>query len=673
MTIEELLEGYGPSTDDGEYSPPAFQSNHQVQAFVHGQPYFIALDREITQLIDSTAAGRYFYLSAWWLGLIDANAEFRLGLKGNRWTEFQTFEPFMLPGRWLLDALKQMAESGVDVRVLAWCDPYIPQVEKIAKQSGLIRPNLHTLLSVQSLRMINELANKVMLNTCGHSLGGAHAKFVVCGDQNNMCTFVSGLDPEAYRISPSWHDVGVRVEGFAAKACYNFYENLWQEQLKRKPLSFSVDGKTIVSHKKNYPEILDHTAPGPHPTNMNRIHVQVLRTLPAMNYTSKGPQQLPESSWVKTLIGKTDKLASLIGLSWRRRPISFAPTGLFEFHKALRKAISQARDYIFIADQAFKSFETMDWINRQLRSEPNLKVILLYGADPADPPNEFILQALNQHLIRGLDDAEIERRIVYCEWRDVVVHCKVTIIDDVWCAVGSTNCFRRSHFTDIELSVGILDPTWVRDFRRQLWAEYVTLRADTLVTAEDVWLFANLRIWHPVWNVTEPRTVNVYRKKTIVRRRLPLKRNLWCMVTTGPPNPNSWDTRRATWIQVTAAKRQSFINELDGYLGGVDSAKNISNTLLNFEGRTHEFHEGSWSYSTKKLKDILDLDKNFTVEVISSHMENPNPAAKIWRLERMIKSFVNIVIYADENTIKIYHYFSDSQSNLWDPDSRQTF
>ena len=345
---------------------------------------------------------------------------------------------------------------------------------------------------------------------------------------------------------------------------------------------------------------------------------------------------------------------------WRRPPISFAPEGKFEFSQALRKAISQAQEYIFIADQAFKSLETMDWINQQLRARPNLKVILLYGADPNDPPNEFILQSLNEHLIRGLDRATIDRRIAYYEWRGVTVHCKVTIIDDIWCAVGSANSMRRSHYTDLELSLGILDPQWVRDFRRQLWSRYMIWQT---IPEEQVRLFANLKIWHLRWpGISSP---NARRNPNIVRGRLPFTRPLWCLESTVPPDPEKqpW----TTWFTLDDAKRKQLIKELDGYLQKKADARKITRSLLDLEVETCDYRDGSTSFGKMKLRDLVGLDEHFTVEVYQ--------LGQVWLLQKLKKSFVNRVVWKDPgiDKIKIYPYFSEFHSNLEDPDSRQTF
>jgi phosphatidylserine/phosphatidylglycerophosphate/cardiolipin synthase-like enzyme len=81
--------------------------------------------------------------------------------------------------------------------------------------------------------------------------------------------------------------------------------------------------------------------------------------------------------------------------------------------------------------------------------------------------------------------------------KEVMVHTKLTIIDDAWAMIGSANCTRRSLFTDFEHNVAFIDPqgTTVRDLRCRLWAE--------VFRATDPTLFQNLdralNGWNDAW------------------------------------------------------------------------------------------------------------------------------------------------------------------------------
>lgn len=555
--IEKLVDKYfftlsdrGNKFDPGENVPEQFRTDlmkaNKTKAYIDGTAYFKAIDKEIERLIITAQGGKkcYFYMSAWWLGLvqvggrsikIEVDSSFKsiiakistLNSKLDlQWSyNLPSFPGFVLPsGIPLFLRLQEMVKVGVDVRILAWTSPFIPKYKQVANQaSGILALNLHTLLSVNALRQIPGMADKVMLNTLSHPFGGAHLKMFICGHSERMRAYTSGLDPAPGRLNEppdlanpnrrGWHDIGVRVGGQAAQGIYNFYAQLWNEQQQRAVDLFLIDSKEIPSRTSSTPKI-EQRAVVSVQSNATQ-YVQVLRTTPQMNFSTTGPETLPGSSFLRWMLTTYSE--------FKRPPLSFAKDGLFEFKVALKKAISQAERYIFIADQGFYGMEIMDWINARIKQKPDLKVILLYGADPADPPSGFLHEAINNHLVGDLkpvfDDFDfLVPNIGFFTWDQTVVHSKVTIIDDKWCAIGSANCMRRSLYTDMELSISILDPvapSFVKKFRRDLWLRYCGIlprdKAATLLfdpeedkRKEFLDLDIALGIWKAKWATQQP-------------------------------------------------------------------------------------------------------------------------------------------------------------------------
>ena len=449
------------------------RGNH-VEAFIDGAAYFTAIDEELDALLTGSPAGKYFYLSAWWLGLVPLADPTKVRTVGDtaiklaeslgalkEWQITRARPAWDLPksGRRLLARLTALAQQGVDVRVLAWTSPFCAKYEAVAKQEmGLAALNAQTILSVQALRDAHlRLYDRVMLNLVAHPMGAAHLKLVICGDDTSMRAYTGGLDPADGRLTPpgqpaGWHDVAVRVQGPAALAIYRHYQQLWEEQRKSRPEIFHIAGKEIVSHTEDTARVPDRVQAAP-PGKADHL-VQVLRTVPAMRFSSTGSSLLNVNPVLRTVLLKAT--------GFSRQPISFAPVGLFEFKTALRKAIAGAERYVFIADQAFSAQEVMGWLNERLLERPGLKVILLYGADPDDTPRGLFREAMVNHLLKGLPDDPVTgqpRGVVCYGWPGTSVHAKVAIVDDAWCAVGSANCMRRSLYTDVELSVGVIDAT----------------------------------------------------------------------------------------------------------------------------------------------------------------------------------------------------------------------
>ncbi|QXJ20400.1 hypothetical protein AGRA3207_001106 [Actinomadura graeca] len=509
---------------------------NRVEALVDAAAYFGALDDEIAALKAGTGTGRYFYLSAWWLGLVGRTGTVEVGdsgdtaggsarRSGTRWSLKVEAERFVLPKskRALLYELCELAMKGVDVRVLAWTSPFLPKYKPVAdKVPGVAALNLHTILSADALRTAPALKDAVMLNLLAHPMGTAHLKLVVCGDEASMRAYTGGPDPRMSRSAPvgdpgGRHDVAVRVQGPAAAAIHDFFRQLWNEQRARPTQVFRVNEKEIPSQTKNTKEI-PARKPEPVPDGAGPL-VQVLRTVPQMNFSASGPAHLPGDALQRWLV---------TNLSGSRTPaLSFAPDGLFEFKVALKQAVSSAERYIFIADQAFQSQEVMDWINARRTARPDLRVILLYGADP---PSALFSNAINKHLLAGTSPRD-RNGIAVCTWPRTGVHGTVAIVDDRWCAVGSANCTRRSLYTDIELSVGVLDTgdsTFVRTLRRDLWARYCGLPPDAEMPFMRITgagldrlldLDAALAIWDATWGTPLP---GVHLRPTLQRLALPV-------------------------------------------------------------------------------------------------------------------------------------------------------
>jgi phosphatidylserine/phosphatidylglycerophosphate/cardiolipin synthase-like enzyme len=500
--------------------------------------------------VGSSARSRFFYMTAWWLGLIDYHADINvqhrgLILQNGRpvtevlWQHRLDVDQFVLPssGKTLLARLRELAASGVTVRVLASASPFVT-IPEVGREFGDFI--FHTLLSVRELRQAPFAPGDVMVNCLSHSLGSAHCKLIICGEQSGsqttMRAYTSGLDPEESRLSSptgnaksGWHDVGVKIEGAAAGAIHNFFKSMWEAQHARPVERFNLNGEDIVTHDPQAPALLNRDAPSLQ-ANSGKQYVQVLRTVPQMNYGKAGarrrgqlliPQQSPSKQFILGVLANRSKFV--------RPPIQFAPNGLFEFKVALRHAIDHAENYIFIADQGLYGFEVMDWIHDRMLKRPWLKVILIYGPDPHDPPNSFVVEAINNHLLPGLPVGEDgqPKNIVLYKWNGRSVHAKVTIVDDVWCCIGSANCMRRSLYTDIELSVSILDlptpesllptheqaeaepekhhrkpPSFVQRFRRDMWAGYcrsTAPRARALLLP----LANALNIWNDDWGYNQ--------------------------------------------------------------------------------------------------------------------------------------------------------------------------
>jgi phosphatidylserine/phosphatidylglycerophosphate/cardiolipin synthase-like enzyme len=458
---------------------------------IDGENYFGALRKEIAKLLGGGGLYRFFYTNCWHLGISKSPDMVAIG-EGSFTSAWQmdasqqfVLPPFELhddtvgPFHPMKDDILAMQAAGVDVRILAWADPFLVNFEEAATRADALKQywaiNVHTLRSVSDLRPL--IGNdKVVVNTLAHTVGAMHLKMVVCGDSTGFRGYASGMDFVANRNShpihasfsefndanPAhdyWHDVAIQVEGPAAGGLYDYFQQQWNEEVQRSAKTFKAFGAEIKSHVDDTALVDDREAV---PIS-GKQHTQVLRTLPTMNFSTLATARAPLSCYKRIISG------------FKQKKISFAPDGIFEFRAAQRKAVGAAQRYIYIEDQAFENLELAGWINARLKAISTLKVILLYMGDPLDGPSPELANLMDG-LVAGLDSPADRISFAVAPF---TVHSKMTIIDDIWASIGSSNCMRRSFYMDGEVSVSVLDedvPSFAAKLRKDLWGEHCRVK-----------------------------------------------------------------------------------------------------------------------------------------------------------------------------------------------------
>lgn len=539
--------GEGPGDPDVAITAatlPLTGGNNRAAYLIDGTNYFGALRQEIAAL-KAGGSDRFFYTNSWHLGTMPTPDMVSIGEGAftSAWkrdaTDVQKGTLYEMPAFALKDEspgpftplqddLVAMATAGVDVRLLVWASPFLVNLEQVANvlpQYWAI--NVHSLLSVLELRNQPVLFNRVVLNTLAHTFGSMHLKMVVCGDSTGFRGYASGMDFVSNRNSPPrhehfnradpklsknfWHDVAIKVEGSAANGLYRLFMQLWNEQVQRSPKTFKAFGGEIPSHVDDT-ELIDERETGPIADGQQ--HTQVLRTLPTMNFAFFETDRAPVGCFKRLVTG------------FKQKKISFAQDGIFEFRAAQRKAINAAQRYIYIEDQAFLNLELAGWLNARLKAVPALKVICLYMGDPLDAQTPLLFDFMDR-IIEGV--ASPAERVVFA-MAFYTVHSKLTIIDDQWASIGSSNCLRRSFYMDGEISVSVLDeaePSFAANLRKDLWGEHCDVDPgpdrDPLLVLDDA-----LGIWRPSWGTAPP---GIALKTGIVLKKIPF-------VFVPPPVPD---------------------------------------------------------------------------------------------------------------------------------------
>jgi len=369
----------------------------------------------------------------------------------------------IVPGTKLLDLLAARSKAGVDVRVLGWVmAPEVlsnPSVTSGQTNLGIDRSvNEPTMQFVQALRLAEPtMVDKALLNVISHPAGAVHTKFAIVGAPSGDIGFTGGIDAHSSRLPPTWHDVAVEVRGQATQGMYDWYRDLWNENIRRTQTTVKAGSTSVTSRAPSSPGLAARQVPG---VLAGTKHLQSGRTVPRMNFSTLAS------------IG-----GSVTGHSLpKNSTVSFAPDGQFEIKRLWQKAISAADKYVYIEDQSFCSEEIFGWLNDALRAKPALKVLLVTGAQDPDDPNPGGLMKLtrrqvNRVLLKGIAKADSDKRVGFFQIEGAkVVHTKSTIVDDVWALIGSANFMRRSLYTDFEHAMSFMDEagSGVPNYRRAL-------------------------------------------------------------------------------------------------------------------------------------------------------------------------------------------------------------
>jgi len=153
-----------------------------------------------------------------------------------------------------------------------------------------------------------------------------------------------------------------------------------------------------------------------------------------------------------------------------------------------RKAIAQAKDFIYIEDQFFRSPLVNDVIAQRMDEEPDLLLIVVTNAiGEWDPGLKY------SHLTEAYFKDRFPDRFLMVQmrtadividegwvWDDVYVHdvmifnhAKLRIIDDKYLSVGTANYNNRSYLYDSEMNLSVLDASLVKAERARVFANLV--------------------------------------------------------------------------------------------------------------------------------------------------------------------------------------------------------
>lgn len=485
-------------------NPPIFRANTHVNDLMEGSNYFSAIHNTIS----ATSRGDAVYIVGW---------RFNPAINLLTGKEDGIAAPTSIG-----NLLATKCAAGVDVRlvlngtlILYWVKlPWFESLGNCRVLRGLL-PSGET---------VPPLAGRVLFDWSGaNQTGSQHQKAVVVVCSTKITAFVGGMDmqpnfwdTEGHRKLPipigdgggywGWHDIGVQLEGEAAKRVLHNFRNRWHE------------ASTLP--EKTYKMRITDPQESPKPFNPQPIMATPLALAldPNAPVVSDQSVQILRSRFKYKIPNRVGSG----GVPWAGLPDDPAKGGFFEIYATMKKAISAAIKYIYIEDQFLKDMAHLDDIPlfslqyslypellSTLRHPNNGELRLIFCGsgrkDPEDPGpvlrNTTITNSI-KYIINGLPDSRKSNVQVWRRDRKTV-HSKLMIIDDEFVSIGSANFQSRSMAgIDNEIHTAIVaEPNdFVKNLRMKLWGHHFHLDLNNIDTKNGlIDLDIALGLWNSSW------------------------------------------------------------------------------------------------------------------------------------------------------------------------------
>jgi hypothetical protein len=279
--------------------------------------------------------------------------------------------------------------------------------------------------------------------------GSAHQKFLIVNGEEGAIAFCGGVDINPNRLDTPqhpaelshYHDVHAKVEGPAVADINHTFVQRWNEH-PQCPVRVSEDKPPFAP------------APSTH-------YVQVTRTFaPSYGYP-------------------------------------FLPNGDLGTLSAVHRAIARANRFIYLEDQYLTPYpgpypfdptaDSVGILSDLLTAlgQPSFEYLVVLVANEMDLATDYEQIPYRRfNFLRSLLDAFPEKVFPFylASDRDIYVHAKVLMVDDVYVRIGSANLNRRSMTHDIELDIHVIDGAlesgarrMARRFRLDLWGEHLNM------------------------------------------------------------------------------------------------------------------------------------------------------------------------------------------------------
>ncbi|TMW67208.1 hypothetical protein Poli38472_012324 [Pythium oligandrum] len=408
LTKEEITQSRGgvPRSNLQTYS-----KGNKVVVFPSSDQYFLFAYRDI----ERSGANDTVYLAGWGVDNVPFDP---INDPTGKKSSFQSI-------------MKRAVQRGADFRALVWAN----QLER--EQNLVMRDFINTNLTKPT---VSGPARFVFDDRVPYLASSHHQKSLILRQQNKLVAYLGGVDlttdrwdtinhdqsklrdqVKISRYFNGWVDAHYRIEGPAALDVGNNFLQRWNSAFK--PTLGKID------------DLLDFENPG-------HSALPPLSSNGPLDLNGKGPHMV--------------QITRTFSCKYKHYE-EFAPRGENSLFQARIKAIKAAKNFIYIEDQYFvlvpelldALLEVLPRIQRLIvvaqRVMPDTKVTGYdrYSFDMVAPiqkrfPNKFQLYTTK-------------------EAKNLYIHSKVVIVDDVYLSIGSSNWNRRSMTSDSEIGANVVD------------------------------------------------------------------------------------------------------------------------------------------------------------------------------------------------------------------------
>ncbi|MEM9459871.1 MAG: phosphatidylserine/phosphatidylglycerophosphate/cardiolipin synthase family protein [Myxococcota bacterium] len=357
------------------------------------------------------------------------------------------------------EMLERRAEQGAKIRLLVWGMAYTPIIDRwLRRWYWRGRDNID-----------------VLEQDHPSLIGSHHQKTITIDGRVGYCGGMNLKENDWDSIAHSVHEPrrfphAARAERRALAAA----RMQGPPFAPRHDLMVRIEGPAVADLQDNFADRWTQSVRARRRSWLGRVVDRLRRALGNDDYPTVEPAKaLPPaagSHWVQVVRTTPGGEAGILG--------------------AYVRAIRNARRYIYIENQYFRS----PIIGRELRdavaANPRLRLVVVVrpvnGGEKSlfDPSGYW-----TAHTLRLIREArpefslteiiawgrDVDERLI---WRELDVHAKVMVVDDVWLTVGSANINDRGFKTEGEINAVVVDKGLASDLRRRLMAEHLEIPPD---------------------------------------------------------------------------------------------------------------------------------------------------------------------------------------------------